>query len=286
MIRTLPALALAALVLAAPAALAQADRPVARIDGLTITERDVQIATEDLAERLAQVPEARRRDFVIEYLGDLKLGARAAERAKVQDAAEFQARLAYIRQKTLLEEFLNREAAKAVNEAAARKLYDETVKGMTPEEEVRARHILVEKEDEAKAALARVRAGEDFAKVSSELSRDPGSKANGGDLGYFTKDRMVPQFGAAAFQLKVGEVSAPVQTQFGWHIIKVEDKRSRALPSFEQVRGEIEDYLKRKAQQDTILALRGQNRLERLDQPAQAPAQTPAQAPAPVPARP
>jgi peptidyl-prolyl cis-trans isomerase C len=138
---------------------------------------------------------------------------------------------------------------------------------MKPEEEVRARHILVEKEDEAKAALARVRKGEDFAKVAAELSRDPGSGKEGGDLGYFTQDRMVPQFGAVAFQLKAGDVSEPVQTQFGWHVIKVEDKRSKPLPKFEDVKGEIETYLVRKAQQDIVMGLRGDLKLERLDQP-------------------
>jgi energy-coupling factor transporter ATP-binding protein EcfA2 len=104
-------------------------------------------------------------------------------------------------------------------------------------------------------ALARVRKGEDFAKVAAELSRDPGSGKDGGDLGYFTQDRMVPQFGAVAFQLKAGDVSEPVQTQFGWHVIKVEDKRSKPLPKFEDVKGEIETYLVRKAQQDIVMGL-------------------------------
>ncbi len=138
---------------------------------------------------------------------------------------------------------------------------------MKPEEEVRARHILVEKEEEAKAALARIRQGEDFAKVAAELSRDPGSGKEGGDLGYFTQDRMVPQFGKAAFEAKVGEVTEPVQTQFGWHIIKVEDKRARPLPKFEEVKSEIDGYLLRRAQQDMVLGLRRDLRVERLDTP-------------------
>ncbi len=252
---------------AAPTAAANPDRVVARIDGIDITEAEVTIATDDLSDRMQQVPAAQRRDYVIGYLADLKLGARAAERAKVGDTPEFRRRLAYYRLKVLMDEFIAREAPKAVTADAARKLYDETMATMKPEEEVRARHILVEKEEEAKAALARIRQGEDFAKVAAELSRDPGSGKEGGDLGYFTQDRMVPQFGKAAFEAKVGEVTEPVQTQFGWHIIKVEDKRARPLPKFEEVKSEIDGYLLRRAQQDMVLGLRRDLRVERLDTP-------------------
>ena len=110
---------------------------------------------------------------------------------------------------------------------AARKLYDETVKSVPAEQEVRARHILVENEEDAKKAAARVKGGEDFAKVAGELSKDPGSKTDGGDLGFFTKDRMVEPFAEAAFKLEPGQISDPVKSQFGWHVIKVEEKRNK-----------------------------------------------------------
>jgi len=248
-------------------AMAQDNKVVAKIDGIEITEQEIALAGEDLGERIAQVPAAQRREYLLGYLSDLKIGARAAERAKIAELPEFTLRMNYFRQKVLMDEFISRQSKAAASTEAARKLYDDTMKTMKPEEEVRARHILVEKEDEAKAALARVRKGEDFAKVAAELSRDPGSGKEGGDLGYFTQDRMVPQFGAVAFQLKAGDVSEPVQTQFGWHVIKVEDKRSKPLPKFEDVKGEIETYLVRKAQQDIVMGLRGDLKLERLYQP-------------------
>lgn len=255
---------------AAPqAAQASPDAVVARIDGIEITERDLQIAREDMSERLRQASPAQQREYLIGFVADLKLGARAAERARLGQGPEFNARLAYYRNKILMDDFVMRESAKAVTPEAARKLYDDTIKGLQPEEEVRARHLLVEKEEEARAALARIRGGEDFAKVAAELSRDPGSKGEGGDLGYFTQERMVPQFAEAAFKLKPGEVSEPVQTQFGWHVIKVEDRRTRPLPSFEEVRGEIDTYLRRRAQQDIVTGLRGQHQIERLDRPRQ-----------------
>jgi peptidyl-prolyl cis-trans isomerase C len=248
-------------------AMAQDNKVVAKIDGIEITEQEIALAGEDLGERIAQVPAAQRREYLLGYLSDLKIGARAAERAKIAELPEFTLRMNYFRQKVLMDEYISRQSKAAASTEAARKLYDDTMKTMKPEEEVRARHILVEKEDEAKAALARLRKGEDFAKVAAELSRDPGSGKEGGDLGYFTQDRMVPQFGAVAFQLKAGDVSEPVQTQFGWHVIKVEDKRSKPLPKFEDVKGEIETYLVRKAQQDIVMGLRGDLKLERLDQP-------------------
>ena len=114
----------------------------------------------------------------------------------------------------------------------------------------------------------RLKKGEDFAKVAADVSKDPGSGKEGGDLGWFTKDRMVPEFAEAAFKLKKGEVSAPVKSQFGWHVIKLEDKRTKPLPDYAAVKPQIEQYLERKAQQDAVLALREKAKVERLDKPA------------------
>lgn len=253
--------------LAAPA-FAQADKVVAKVDGIAITEKDIALASEDLGERLAQLPEERKRDEVINYLVDLKLGAKAAAAAKIGDTPDFAARLAYYREKVLLDEYLTAEGKKAVTPEAAKKLYDDTTKAMAPEEEAHARHILVEEETQAKAVVERLKKGEDFAKVAGELSKDPGSGKEGGDLGWFTKDRMVPEFAEAAFKLQKGQVSEPVKSQFGWHVIRLEDKRTKPLPEFAAVKPQIDQYLERKAQQDIVLALREKAKVERLDKPA------------------
>jgi peptidyl-prolyl cis-trans isomerase C len=244
---------------------ADSSKVVARVNGATITEGDLAVAADDPALQMPNVPEAQKRDLLTGYMIDLKLGAKAAEAAKVGDDANFARKMAYSRDKTLLDAYLEQEAKKAVTPEAARKLYDETAKSVTPEEEVRARHILVESEDEAKAAAARVKGGEDFAKVAGELSKDPGSKTDGGDLGFFTKDRMVEPFAEAAFKLQPGQVSEPVKSQFGWHVIKVEDKRTKPVPSFEEMKDQVETYLARKAQQDLIVGLRKNAKIERLD---------------------
>ncbi len=252
---------------AAPAgnAATAGNKVVARANGIEITEADLSLAAEDPALQVPGIADAQKRDLLIGYLVDLKLGAKAAEDAKVGEGADFQRKLAYARDKALLDEYLDREVKKAVTPEAARKLYDDTVKGIAPEAEVRARHILVENEDEAKAVKARLTKGEDFAKVAAEVSKDPGSKGDGGDLGFFTKDRMVEAFAEAAFKLEAGQISDPVKSQFGWHVIKVEEKRTKPIPAFEEMREQVETYLGRKTQQELILALREKAKVERFD---------------------
>jgi peptidyl-prolyl cis-trans isomerase C len=265
---------------AAKSVAGKGDKVVARVDGMPITEKDLDIAAEDLGDRLPGVGEAQKRDYLIGYAIDLKVGAKAAAEAKVGDSPDFAPRLAYFRDKVMLDEYLSREVKKAVTPDAARKLYDETVKDLKPELEVRARHILVETEDEAKKVYDRIKAGEDFAKLAGTLSKDPGSGSEGGDLGFFTKDRMVPEFAEAAFKLEPGQVSEPVKTQFGWHIIKTEEKRTKPLPTFDEVKDQLDSYLTRKAQQDIVLALRAKAKIERLDEPRKPEAPANPEAPA------
>ena len=265
-----PAVAVAQTAAPAPAPTAASAEPktLARVDGSPITEADIAIAAEDPALSLPGVNEGQKRDLLVGYMIDLKIGAKAAEAAKVGDSPEFTRKLAYFRDKLLLDEYLEREVNKAVTPEAVRKLYDDTVKDMKPEQEVRARHILVESEDEAKKVHARLKAGEDFAKVAGEVSKDPGSKADGGDLGFFTKDRMVAPFAEAAFKLEPNQVSDPVKTQFGWHVIQVQEKRTKPVPGFEEMKEQVESYLARKTQQDIILNLRKSAKIERLDETA------------------
>jgi peptidyl-prolyl cis-trans isomerase C len=150
-----------------------------------------------------------------------------------------------------------------------KKVYEDASKQISGEQEVHARHILVETEDDAKAIEDELKKGGDFAELAKKKSKDPGS-ADGGDLGFFTKDQMVPEFANVAFSLEPGKISDPVKTQFGWHVIKVEEKRNRKPPDFEQVRGQIETYVTRKAQADYVSKLREAAKIERTDKPADA----------------
>ena len=226
---------------------------LAKVDGAEITDDDVKTALEDLGPTLpAQLKGPAREAYVLDYLIDLKLAAQEANKEKLADDPEFARRMAYFHDKVLMEGLLGKIAAAAATPEAEKKVYDDAAKAQKPEEEIHARHILVPTEDEAKAALARIQKGEDFAKVADELSKDPG--AQGGDLGWFTKDKMVPEFAAAAFKLEPGQVSQPVKTEFGWHIIKVEGKRQKQFPPFEQVKDQVARYVAQKAQSDEVLA--------------------------------
>ena len=115
--------------------------------------------------------------------------------------------------------------------------------------------------------IVRLKKGEDFAKVAEEVTEDPSGKANGGDLGYFTKEQMVPEFSEAAFKLDAGQISEPVKTQFGWHVIKVEEKRTKPAPKFEEVKPQIENFVTRKAQAELVTKLRAEAKIERMDKP-------------------
>ena len=273
-------LAGAALLLLAGTAFASA-KVLASVNGVEITDDDVRIATLDLGPTLPQQLKGPAREtYVLDYLIDLKLAAGQAAKDGLAESADFAKQMAYYRDKTLMEGLLGNLAKTAATEEAEHKVYDDVSKQQKPEDEYHARHILVPTEDEAKAALARVKGGEDFAKVADEVSKDPGSQ--GGDLGWFTKDKMVPEFAEAAAKLDKGQISDPVKSQFGWHVIKLEDKRQKTFPPFEQVRDQVARYVVQKAQSDAIMKLRDGAKIERTEAPAPA---TPAPA-APAPEAP
>jgi peptidyl-prolyl cis-trans isomerase C len=261
----------AALLIAAPAAVwsqSASDPVVAKINGTDIRQSDLALAEEELGQNAPQMTGDAKREYLVAYLTDILLVAKAAESKKVADTPDFKNRLAYTRNKLLMESFLQSEAKAAATDQAMRTVYDDAVKQMGSEQEVRARHILVPTEEEAKSILAEIKKGTDFAELAKQKSKDPGAAAQGGDLGYFSKEQMVPEFAEMAFKLDKGQLSEPVKTQFGWHIIKVEDKRSKPVPPFEQVKDQVETYVIRKAQADLIAKLREGAKVERLDKPA------------------
>ena len=244
------------------------DPVIARVNGVDIKQSDLALAEEDVgADMQAASPEAKR-EHLISYLADIIMVTQAADKKNLADSPDFKRRLAFLRSKLLMGYELQQEAKTALTDEALKQTYDEAVKSMSGQEEVHARHILVEGEDEAKAILEQLKGGADFAKLAKEKSKDPGA-AEGGDLGYFTKDQMVPEFADVAFKMYPGQLSNPVKTQFGWHVIKVEDKRIKQPPEFEKVKDQIEAYLARKAQSDFITKLRQSAKVERLDKAAE-----------------
>jgi peptidyl-prolyl cis-trans isomerase C len=243
------------------------DPVIARVNGIPITQGDIALAEEDVgSEMQAATPEAKR-EQLINYLADVILVTQAAEKKNLADNPDFKRRLAFLRSKLLMGFGLQEETKAALTDEALQRTYNDAVRSMGGQEEVRARHILVETEDEAKAILDQIKGGADFAALAKEKSKDPGA-ADGGDLGYFTKDQMVPEFAEVAFKMYPGQLSNPVKTQFGWHLIKVEDKRTKQAPEFAKVKDQIESFLARKAQAEYVGKLRQSAKIERLDQPA------------------
>lgn len=244
---------------------------LAKVNGKAITDTDLKIANEDLGPSIPQQLKGKARDaYLLDYLIDGELVAQKAKADKLDQTPDFPEKLAYYREKLLMQSLLSKVAKEATTDAALHKVYDAAAKASKPETEIHARHILVATKAEAEAALKRIKGGEDFAKVAKEVSKD--SAADGGDLGWFTKERMVPEFAEAAFKLKVGQISDPVKTQFGWHIIQVEGKRQTKFPPFDQVKEQVTRYVVQKAQSEMISELRKGAKIERFGVAAETPA--------------
>ena len=241
------------------------DKVLARVNGRPITEADLRMAESEIGNDLGSIPADQRRRVLVEYLIENQLFAQAAETEKLGSGAAFDERMKYWQRRALRDAYFDRTVKGAVTEAEARKLYDAQVAAAKPQEEARARHILVDNEALAKAIFEKIAHGEDFAAMAKEHSKDPGSKEEGGDLGYFSRGQMVPQFEETAFKLKPGEMSQPIQSQFGWHIIKLEDKRQRGAPTFESIKERIMGSLVHRKAQDMVQSLRGKAKLEFVD---------------------
>jgi peptidyl-prolyl cis-trans isomerase C len=236
--------------------LAQDDVVVATINGQTVTEADLALAESELGPQFARMPEDQRRAAALSAVIDVRLFAAEAEKQGIADSEDFQRRAEFLRQRALHSAYIDGNVVEAITEDEVRARYDEEIAKIEPKEEVHARHILVETEDEAKEVIAQLEAGGDFAEIAKEKSKD-GAAAQGGDLGYFTAEAMMPEFGQAAFAMEPGTHSSePVQTQFGWHVIKVEDKRMQPPPAFEQVGEQIRSILIRDKYMAELASLR------------------------------
>jgi len=253
------------------------DPVVAKVHGVDIRQSDLTVAEEEAGQLPPMSPDAKK-DYLVQFVADMILVSKAADDKKLGDTPDFKKKLTFARNKLLMESLLVSTGKDALTDEAMHKVYDEAVKQMGEEKEVHARHILIraapgdekaskEAEDKIKAVIARLNKGEDFAKVAGEVTEDPSGKANGGDLGFFSKEQMVPEFSDIAFGLEKGKISGPVKTQFGWHVIKVEETRVKPQPKFEEVKPQIEQYVTRKAQAEMVTKLRAEYPVEKLYKP-------------------
>jgi len=240
------------------------DKVVVVINGHEIKTSEVEIAAEDIAFQLGDLPAKLRYPFLIEYLVERHLLAQAAVKQGIAETDEYKQRLAFYQAKALRDAYFNSTIKPSVTEEEVKAAYDKEASKIKVSERVRARHILVQTEKEAKDVLARLSKGEKFEDIAKQVSLD-GSKDYGGDLGYFAAEEMVPEFSKAAFGLKVGEMSQPVKTDYGWHVIKVEDRKQGGAQPFDQVKAGIKAVLMRKKVQDAVSQLRKQAKIEIMD---------------------
>jgi peptidyl-prolyl cis-trans isomerase C len=242
---------------------AEEDVVVAQINGVDIKQSDLDFAASEVGAQLANFPPEDRRRMLLQFVMENELMAEAATKAGLDSGPSFEERLKYHRRRALRDAYFDESVRKAVPEEEAKKIYDAKIASMKPEEEIHARHILVATEEEAKEVKERLMKGEDFATVAKEKSKDP--SAEGGDLGFFGRGQMLKPFEDAAFALKDGEISDPVQTQFGWHIIKVEERRTRPLPTFDQVKDTIISQLTAQKAKQTLQQLHDAAKIDIVD---------------------
>jgi peptidyl-prolyl cis-trans isomerase C len=250
-----------------PAAEAKAgDVVVAVVNGQKVMRSEIELAMSELPAQYRQYPMQLIFPALLDQVISSKLLAAEGRKQNLQNDADVKRRMATLEDQLIRSAYLQKEIEKQLTPEAVRARYDKQVTGLPAEEEVQARHILVKGEDEAKAIIAELKANGDFAKIAKEKSTDQGSGANGGELGWFKKGDMVPEFAEAAFTLKKGEVSpAPVKTQFGFHVIKLEDRRQAKPPAFEEMEEELRQEMAREAGTQMIEQLRAKAQIERFN---------------------
>ncbi len=241
------------------------DPIVATVDGAPIARSDVEEFQKSLPAQYQRLPLQMLYPALLDKLIEIKLISQAAQKANLENDDEVKKRVQQIKERVVEEIYLQRTIDKQVTEETLRKRYDKYVKETPARQEISARHILVQTESEAKDILDQLKKGADFAELAKTRSIDPSAKEQGGDLGFFTRDEMVPEFSNAAFKLKDGEVSpAPVKTQYGWHIIKVEAHRT-TVPPFEQMKDKLAFDMSTEIKNDLVGKLRKTAKIERFN---------------------
>lgn len=251
---------------------------VATVDGKDITRVDVFRFIKLMPQNLQQLPPAAIYPLALDQVINTRLVQNKAEEAGLESDPEVQQQLDMAKQQIVRSVYVQREVDKEISDGDLKKAYEE-FKSKVPEvQEIKASHILVADEAKAKDLIAQINDGADFAKLAAANSGDTGNKDKGGDLGWFAKQDMVPEFSDAAFKIEKGKVGqTPVKTQFGWHVVKVEDKRKRPQPTFEEMKPMLQVELRRQKLEGMLQDWRKSAKVETFDingDPVKAPAES------------
>lgn len=249
----------------ADAAKADPNKVLATINGTKITQKDVDQISTDLDPQFARLPDDQRRLAALAAIIDIKSLSAKAETEKLDRTPEFKARMEFLKDRALHNDYFKQQVVDKITDADVRARYDKEMAAMPAQNEVRARHILVKTKEEAEAIIKQLDGGASFEDVAKEKSTD-GSAAQGGDLGYFGPGQMVPEFDKAANALEIGKYTKePVQTQFGFHVIKLEDKRPQQPPAFDQVKDQVKSILIRERYMELVKKDRADLKIEYTD---------------------
>jgi peptidyl-prolyl cis-trans isomerase C len=256
--RNLRVAALAAFMsaVAMPVLAADADPVVASVNGKEIHKSAILEAQQAIPQ-LRQMPLEMVYEQLLDHVVTAQILLDQAKKQKLEDDPQVKAAFKEAQARILQQAYLAKRVDGDISEAALRKRYEELKTTTPPKEEVKVRHILVDTEEAAKAVIADLKSGTSFEDEAKAKTKDPSGAANGGDLGYVGKGDTVPEFSDAAFKLKPGEITeTPVKTQFGWHVIKAEDRRTAPTPSFEEAAPSIKNELAQKDVQKVIDGLK------------------------------
>jgi peptidyl-prolyl cis-trans isomerase C len=258
------------------------DPIVAKANGKEFKRSDLLALVQQLGPEVQQIPMASIYPQLLDRLIQAHLVTEAGYKAKLQDSGDVKKQMKLAEEQIVQQAWLRGEIDKRLTSDKLKVAYDKWMKENPPQEEVRARHILVAKKEDADAIIKQIKGGADFAKLAAEKGTD-GTKDSGGDLGYFVKDQMVKPFADAAFAMKPGEVSqAPVKTDFGYHVIKLEDKRKQTPPTLEQATPQLRPAVAQQIAGELLDGLQKAAKIERFNMDGSPFTAAPAPAPAPA----
>jgi peptidyl-prolyl cis-trans isomerase C len=236
---------------------------VATVNGKPVTEADLALAEGELAQQFARLAPEQRRAAALSAAIEIKVMAAQAVADGLDKDPDFKRRAEFLQERALHGEMVEKQVVGKITDDEIRARYDKEITAVPPANELHARHILVKTKEEADAIIKQLDDGADFQKLANEHTSDPSGKTNGGDLGYFGPGQMVPEFDKAAGALEVGAYTKePVQTQFGWHIIKLEDKRAKQPPAFDAVKENVRSMIVRDKYFELVKSLRAAAKVE------------------------
>jgi len=243
-----------------------ADPVVAKVDGQPIHLSDLKDAAQELPDNMRRMPAQTLYPMLLDQLIDGRALVAEARRTKLDQDPAVQRQVAAAQDRALQTAMLSKEVGPQVTDEAVRARYDRDIAGQPGQDEVHARHILLDSEAEAKKVITELKAGADFAALAKQHSKDPGAAQQGGDLGFFKPDEMVPEFAAVAFALQPGQISPdPVHSQFGWHVIQVVERRHAPPPSYEQARDELRQKMIQEGVQKAVAKARAAASVEKFN---------------------